>query len=211
MSKEFPFMIDMAKDRLISRKQLVRRYGEIALVDVKRLIPQGLIEQYKYKPVKGGMNHLYHLTPFGRAMMSDQLGIPLVEIPYTRGVENQTFHTLWVGEVRWQSEKEGLKILPDYQNLVQRFSSRVSGYRPDMYILDNGVPTIAVEIDLSISVVDTKQKVQQWKHEGLRVWWYYWGRRASQKFINSDIAMSFDKLCNLDDTGWIPFNITRGF
>jgi Replication-relaxation len=201
------FMSDMAMDRLLSRKQLVRRYSPSALKQIQHLIKKGLVEQHIYRPTRSIANHVYHLSPFGRAMMSDQLCIPMAQIPYTRGIQNQTMHTLWVGEVRWRLARRGLNILPDYQNLVQCFGRRTIGCRPDMYILENGHPAIAVEIDLSIPPSIIKQKVSEWKHEGLRVWWYVSGDKQLKKlhdYCENRYGYGFDAFHNLDKTNWQP-------
>jgi Replication-relaxation len=204
---EYPqFMFDMTTDRLISRKQLIRRYTPTALKQVQKLIKEGLIEQHIYRP-NSISNHVYHLSSFGRALMSDQFNIPMAQIPYTRGIQNQTMHTLWVGEVRWRLAKRGLNILPDYQNLVQCFGKRQTGCRPDMYILEDGRPVIAVEIDLSIPPSIIKQKVSEWKHEGLRVWWYVSGRKQAERlymYCENHYGYGFDAFHNLDKTNWQP-------
>jgi hypothetical protein len=205
-SKTLPvWLTDLGLDRIVSKKQLETRYpGKLSQLD--HYLKIGLINRFDYKPKQGRKIILYHLTDLGRGVVSQELGLPIYQVPYTVGAQGHIMHALLVGEVRYQLSLRGEQLISDYRNLTRCYVGRVKGKKPDMYILQNGVASTAVEIDRSISIQDARDKVNQWKAKGLRVAWYVSGDtqcRAMNRLQEQD--QLFDEFHNLDAIGWNPF------
>lgn len=195
-----PILIDLALDRVVCRKQIIERYGSQGLYNISTSVEQGICEKFVQPIRKRKPLPCFHLNKLGQAFMADHLNIPLYQIPYTKGTS--ILHALCVGEVRWRLSGQGYSLLPDYQNLTKCFVHRIPGLQPDVYILKNHKPSIVVEVDRSISVGKTQEKVKDWKERGLEIWWFTSGEKNTRKLHAYDFGI--DRVFNLDAMGWNP-------
>lgn len=196
-----PLLLDLAHDRLVSNTQAVNRYGRSAYRELTKLEGRGQVIRFDFPGRRGRRVQAYHLSKVGAVRVADIWGLPIRSIPVTPGPVGHARHTLLVGEVRWRLKADGLQLKTDYQNNVETY--RVGGRQtlhPDVYVMREGEPEVAVEVDRGYRPCEIQAKLSDWADRDLKVWWFsegaeQWNRLNSYEFY-------FDRLMNIDELGW---------
>ncbi len=193
-----PLVEDLAIDRLASAKQLVRRYGQPVYREIRSLSERGIIAHYAHPQPTGRAINCYYLTPLGAALASNTHKLPLREVPASTGPKAQVFHTLLVGETRHRLHALGHQLISDYSNNVNQWMSGGDQLQPDMYIVENNKPTVAVEVDRGYHPSVIRSKLNDWRERELRVWWFSDGeaqaRRLKAHNFQFECAYDFGQL-----------------
>ena len=196
------YLTDMARDRIICKQQLLKRYGQEADYSIKQSINKNLVKKFRYKSMRGKSIVCYHLDDYGRAYVSSYGGIPYSEVAYTVGFRTHIWHTLMVGETRYNLAKQGYDLISDYQNTVQKYITAVPGEQADLYVLEKYKPIVAIEVDRGYKRCRIKPKIEKWKETGLAIWWFTSGSEQYRKIEKYNLRI--DKLCSLEELGWNP-------
>ncbi|UFP97225.1 hypothetical protein [Gloeobacter morelensis] len=193
-------MKDMAIDRVVSRKQLVDRYGASAYRHIQKSVQDGMVAKHDFRCSSGRIKSCYHLTKMGRAAIASREDIVPSRIPYTVGFKGHILHTLAVGETRYRLSCQGYEIVADYSNSVEKFTNKIFGDQADLYIIKEGKPVVAVEIDRGYRPKEVVTKLSEWRFRDLEVWWFAEGIGRAQKLEKG--GFEFDRLYDLDKLGW---------